>query len=146
MTAIAYKDGVLAADSVAWIAESRVKIPCRPKIRSLRDGRLFAAAGENGEIDAVFEWLDGRADKPALTPGETMHCILVRPDGSYETCWESLRFRRCQSPVYALGIASQFLMGALLAGASPEEAVRLAIEHTDGAGGDVQVMRLQDAA
>lgn len=146
MTAIAYRDGVLAADSVAW-ASTCVKVPSSPKIVRLPDGGLLAAAGETGEIRELREFMSKLVTSqprmhPTFDKDEGLTALWVRPDRSLWRCWYQLRWYSVDAPFDCIGAPAQFMFGALHAGASAEEAVRLAVLHTDGAGGEVQVERL----
>lgn len=146
MTAIAYRDGVLAADSVGWMAEGHVKIPVSPKIVRFKGG-MFACCGGETEIALATDWITKvGTPKPLLEQQEGFGCIWVKPDGSvWYTNWRLHPVIRPEG-FMAIGACDKFMMGAMFAGASAEEAVRLAILHTDGAGGEVQVERLEQSA
>mgnify|MGYP001595236702 CR=1 FL=1 len=144
MTVIAVKDGIMAADTASW--HSNVDRGARvSKIVHLPDGSLFGAAGWLPVIEQAREWLADGADpekRPAKAEADDLSGCLMRPDGSL---WSvSFRFDIYPEPagIDAQGAHNEFLYGAMLAGASAEEAVRLAIRHCTHAGGEVQVERL----
>ena len=143
MTAIAYRDGVLAADSVGWTAGCSVKVPVAPKIRRLPCG-VYAAAGNTTVIDEFYDWMSGDplARRPEGLVDEDFSSICVRPNGTVWFCTHRLHFTQLHAEFLAIGGPSEFMMGALFAGATAEQAVRLAIEHTYSAGGHVQTMRI----
>ena len=82
-------------------------------------------------------------EKPQFDKEEQLTALWVKSDGSLLLCNYTLHFYKLREEFFAIGSPSTFMMGALFAGASAEEAVRLAILHTDGAGGEVQVERLE---
>lgn len=137
MTAIACKDGVIAADTAYWLGPI-ISQYC-DKIRRLKDRRLFAGSGQLSTIEACFAWLNGDAEKPA-PDGEPFTGIVLSHMGIVRIDNRMLLYPGGEISV--AGAHSEFLLGALYAGASAEEAVRLAIRYGDSAGGDVQVERL----
>lgn len=145
MTAIAYRDGIMAADSMMCIDE--VKISVCPKIRRF-DGTLIGCMGDNPEITAFEAWMaDGARGnaKPNFARENGFGALRAMPDGTLQLACYTLYWETLVVPFFAIGSASTFLFGALYAGASAEEAVRLAIQHTLHAGGEVQVERLKPA-
>lgn len=144
MTAIAYRSGIMAADSVGWIGGASVKTPVAAKIKRMPDGGLFAAAGSTTEIARFAEWMLSSGPRPAdFDKEEQFTGLWARSGGSLWLCNYTLYFYELFDPFFAIGACCTFMMGALHAGASAEEAVRLAVLHTDGAGGSVQVEELQ---
>jgi len=139
VTAVAYRAGVMAADSVGWTCNLSVAVPVAPKIKRLRGGGLIAAAGQTVAIDRFVEWMLRGGGKPEGIDRDDLTGLWVHPDGSVWMCLHDLHFIRIHSEFFAIGAPSTFMMGALFAGATAEESVRLAIAHTDGAGGSVQV-------
>jgi hypothetical protein len=148
MTAIVYRDGIMAADSVVWTAGERIKIATDPKIIRLANGGLLGCSGFTDEIRTFQEWMR----ESGVPPGEHFDkdndftAVRVDPDRTIWQCWTALKWVRSAHTFAAIGACSQFLYGALFAGASAEETVRLAVLHTDGAGGEVQVERLDAAS
>jgi hypothetical protein len=147
MTAIAYRDGYLCADSMGW-QSSTVKVPVAPKIVRSRYGWLAAACGDHVDCMAFREWVMlGReqGNKPTMVNAADFAGILIAPSGEIYRVVGNLVKYEAIGPFHALGGAGVFMLGAMHAGASAEEAVRLAILHTDMAGGDVQVEQVDPA-
>lgn len=148
MTAVCYRAGIMAADSVGWTGEnSNIKVPVKPKIFRLSGGGLVGCGGTTSEIDMFRKAMISDADAvsvqlPTFEKEYNFSSIWVKPDGTIWQCGWQLRWFQHHSQFVAMGANSDFLWGAMFAGASAEQAVRLAIEHTDGAGGEVQVERL----
>lgn len=143
MTAIVYRDGVLAADTAMWIGNQI--IGHMHKIRRLRDGSLVAVSGEGAIIEWFAEWYEGGADRATLPgyPDESWGALVISTNGSVAHIDYKGMPCRVNAPFHVLGAARGFLLGALHDGASAEKAVRLAIEHTDTAAGEVQIERLK---
>ena len=143
MTIIAYRNGVMAADSSAWIGRS-VHRWSRKLLRS-EDGCLFGVTGQCAEGQAYLSWIagfqQGREPMPSVIDGDTSFDVLrVQPDGKIAVLtqfgWEAFA-----APYYVIGAAQAVAWGALFAGADAETAVRAAIEHSDAASGDVVAIR-----
>ena len=144
MTAVAIKDGVVAADSSRWHGE--LCFSSAKKIHRLGDGSLITSAGSEELILAVQEWLefgmpqDNKPDMVDLSKdGYTV--LWLTADGMYRFDG-TLNYVGEAAPFMAGGCHADFLMGAMAAGASAEEAVALAIEHCAFARGPLQVERL----
>lgn len=141
MTVIACRAGIMAADTATW--DGDIKIGHVLKIVRLYDGSLIVACGRASLIQAYYAWMKGKGDKPSdaekedsfgglhLMADGTVKCV----DGTYREFYHHAEF-------YAEGSHSEFLYGAMAAGASAEEAVRLALKYGGFAGGDVQVERI----
>lgn len=140
MTAIAYRDGILAADSVAWGGDNRIIACERKKITRLKDGSLFAAAGRSISIDKVVNSLQEYSSLSSIKPLEKeddLIAIWVKKNGIYLVSHDLYPVLIDQS-FFCVGGCDQFMWGALYAGATAVQAVELAIKYTDCAGGRVQ--------
>lgn len=138
VTVIAYRDGIIAADTAQWCGG----IICgyQNKIRRSTKG-LYAAAGRVADADECWEWLCGRVERPAALEKDDFGAVWL--SGGL-VCRIDHRFRRYDCthvPYIAEGAHNEFLLGALAAGASAEQAVKLAIRFGDSAGGEIQVER-----
>ena len=139
MTVIACRDGIMAADSAVW--QGNIIAGHTRKILRLKDGRLVGCAGLRPTIQACKAWLDGDGEKPPAEEVDAFGAIILGADGIFRV---SYKFQIYESAgAFACeGAHGDFMYGAMLAGASAEEAVRLAIKHGDNAGGEVQVEHL----
>lgn len=136
MTVIAIKNGVIAADTGLWLGNICVE-HCK-KIRRLSDGRLFAISGHRAIGEACYAWLQDESLRPEPGSDDSdFGGLLLTKDGAFRVDY---KFRIYPTGIpAAAGSHTEFLMGAMYAGASAEEAVRLAIKHGDSAAGEVQV-------
>lgn len=139
MTTLAYRDGVLAADSHGECNGWKIQFNAR-KVRKLRDGRLVGCCGQPAEAEAYTHWLanDGKGEKPKLANSTV---IEVRNDGSVlkheegGVCALNERF-------VAFGSGMGAALGALHMGAGARRAIQIAARVDSGTGGRVQSVRL----
>lgn len=139
MTVVAYKDGVLASDSL--IQAGGMRSGSATKIIKTRDGFLAGGAGEMGKMVRFLRWADGDKSEPTEDL-EGFEGILVYPDGrviSYDGTGEPLDIK---SEFYALGTGSDIAIGVMEMGGTPQQAVKAAIKWSTGCGGKVQVVKL----
>lgn len=148
MTAIAYRDGTLAADSLT-LGDGVVRGYSRKIVRSEK-GTLGASAGLAGTAQMFWNWIEnGRIDEwieagfsdplPVNAERNQFGAIIVTATARVICVdWQGKAIE-IDAPFYAEGGAEIFLIGAMAAGASAEEAVRLAIKYDVGCGGEVQV-------
>lgn len=144
MTIIAVKSGVMAADSHSF--SDGTSFPCGfPKITRGPRG-LIGIAGESNDCYRVSLWWKdgGEGDIPGLRQHhDSIADLILKPDGSVWFMDERLIPHPVTEPATTgEPDAATFTEGALHAGLSAEDAVRLAIIHCKSAGGEVQVERL----
>ena len=134
----------MAADSVAW--KDDIHIPTLPKIKRQEDGTLIACTGDVAVTRWFMEaWPNIRNDDAPKVERDEFTALIVTPDGQCFECDHHMRPYKVIGPYHALGAPVKFMLGALATGASAERAVRLALEHTDGGAGEVQVEHLHPA-
>lgn len=133
----------MAADGQSTVAGTIVRTKCR-KIERLPDGSLFGAAGDAAQGYALRDWLakseDERGPYPEL---KDVSALVLRKDGSvvmYDTMSRGYP-DPLELPV-AFGSGEQYAIGAMDAGATPEEAVRISSKRDPDTGGEIQVERL----
>lgn len=143
MTTIAYRDGVLAADTAmsrgATLIRGIEKTARRP-----RDGALAAIVGAGYYAGPFFAWFHAgcEGDPPRVDqdPDGCVTGIVVEPNG-VATIYEMGGWYELRAPYWAIGSGRDQALGAMFAGADAETAVRAAIEHDHGTHGDVRVLR-----
>jgi hypothetical protein len=148
MTTIAWDGQTLAADSCSWSGGARRRVRKVFKVRS-PDGRCFlvAFAGNGSFALAVLAWMRGKRDRPdPLTfMGHTElpnQCALVIDEK--KRIWQlgnELTYSQMQERVYAFGAGQEFAWGALEAGATATQAIRIAMKRSDYAGLGVDSVR-----
>lgn len=142
MTTIAYRDGVLAADTGMIAGDSRIghiiKIVRGPT------GNLGGAAGTAGYCEAFKKWvLGGEVEEPPVPKSTERYLdrgVVFHSDGRIDVHEDVGRFQ-VTSPYYAFGSGRAEALGAMFAGADAATAVCAAIQHEGGTYGDVTVLR-----
>lgn len=139
MTTIAYRDGVLAADTLH--SSDGIVISHRSKLEVLENGGWLATKGCSGFGRALRQWLEGGriGDQPKGDGGG----ILVHPDGALEAFEDGFCEHLEGAPYFAFGSGQQIALGAMFAGATAEQAIAAAINHDVYTGGEVIALRRQ---
>lgn len=141
MTTIAYRDGVLASDTLITSGTDVSGYYQKGRRIGLL---LYASTGSCGLGDTFEAWLRGgcRGDQPSLKNGDsTAHCIVVMPDGLV-VWFHQDGMTPMRTPYHAVGSGSAYAIGAMAAGATAAEAVRIAMLHDTGTGGDVTTLSI----
>ena len=133
MTSIAYRDGILAADSQTTVeseAGGARRFRCEKLYRkTTKEGAeaIIATAGESAPALVFLDWYGtGKRPPPRLLEGNAdFTCLVLRRDGLWEyDAW--CRGDKVLEPFYAIGSGAKAALGAMHMGASAEEAVRVA--------------------
>jgi hypothetical protein len=140
MTTIAYKDGVLAADTLA--TSNCLRDNYGTKI--WRVGKLLVAASGNKACCLRFRtWVaDGMEGESPFEGADLGNGLVIAPDGNI-VCWGENGPWPVTVPFYTLGSGYQLALGALAAGASAIEAVKIAAEYDTHTGGEVESLTLE---
>ncbi|MGI9437565.1 MAG: hypothetical protein ACR2Q4_22515 [Geminicoccaceae bacterium] len=102
------------------------------KIWILQDIGLFGCCGEYGAILKVVEWLTFGGepkDKPRLSRDSEFTGLLVKRDGEVLHYQLGLRPLPISATFHAIGSGRQIAVGALAAGATAEQAIRIACHY-----------------
>jgi 20S proteasome alpha/beta subunit len=146
VTTIAYRDGVLASDSRAYSGD-KTPIGAKTKIHRLDDGRLIGISTTNVGGDALIRrWAEAGCpiqDASDLKP-DAFEALLLKPDGSVWYANGNLDWTGPLTGSFiAIGSGSQFALGAMAAGASAEDAVRLSCGLDPWSAEPVMTLRLK---
>lgn len=143
MTTIAVKDGVIASDS---LVRHDVTYKGRKLFRTKRG--IIGIAGALGEGEKFVEWYNDRRKRvPAFESSDEFSALVLTPSGKVELWDASVRGEEIMTGCLAIGSGAAYAMGAMMAGASAPEAVKIACEldpDTEGPimyseGADVEV-------
>jgi hypothetical protein len=144
MTAVAFKDGIMAADSALfrdYMLAGRVT-----KIHDL--GRAVVGVSGDAGYSSLFitklracDLLMYNLDEMPAVPQGGFAAMIAYRDGRLFMFGEG-NFYQAEAPFYAIGCVHSFLLGAMAAGASAAAAVDLAIAHTDSARAPVTKVRV----
>lgn len=134
MTVIATDGESMAGDSLTTASGQIVAY--RAKVVQFADGRIAGACGDTTECRKLMRWLEHGGDKP--TVGDA-YAIVLNTDGSVEYWDKEFEPLPYVIPM-AIGSGGDLAIGAMLAGADPERAVKLAMERDRHCGGEVTVI------
>jgi ATP-dependent protease HslVU (ClpYQ) peptidase subunit len=141
VTTIAYRDGVLAADSL--VTEGNRRVGMVTKVFA-KNGVVAACAGCLAHMHAFRDWfLNGMSgDPPSLLNGDSESDAIIIYRGRVVT-WSKLGWDMMRSDFYAIGSGAGPALGAMAAGATAEQAVVAAITLDVWSGGDITVLRAE---
>lgn len=143
MTTIAFKDGVMAADSQCTADDDDYYLTDCDKLHVFESGAVLGQAGDD-DIRALIELLEAedihngeqmplRSEFAELEidfvgllylPDGTLWKLLIEYDEDYSAWIGSVT--KIKSGIAAVGSGCQFALGAMLAGASAVDAVKVA--------------------
>ena len=146
MTTIAANREMMAADSLTTIDDTRFQISKR-KLHRLHQGlgnpeHLVAASGQTRHIQRFIEWYSRFRpvdERPDLD--EDFAALALTPEGLYYYDGGAYPFK-VEGKYWAIGSGAEFALGAMAAGANPEQAVHAALRFDVGTGPPVVVERL----
>lgn len=143
MTTIAWTNGQVAADSQVSYGICR-GAGAATKLK--RKGNVvYACTGTAPLFDPMIKWVEDGADpekRPKISD-EKATTLLVFRDGKCFAYRTDVPYPEEMSAPDAWGSGAEFAIGAMRAGASPAQAVEIAIVCDVHSGGPVQVIDLQ---
>lgn len=148
MTVIAYRNGIMASDSL--LVDGYSRIGTAQKIDKVR-GWIIGGAGDFDATEAFMAKFDPSVIRKniyipfypgAPRDGEECKLLAVSPRGEMYEFSSAGVFGRVYGPYYALGAGADSAMAAMAMGATAEKAVQIAIKHNMACGGKVQVVKL----
>lgn len=128
MSSICYRDGILCCDTGYW-RYGYIRFSRHRHKAMETDFGLIAAVGYSTDLVSLLRVLEGDTE---IKLSNDFSGMLITDTKLYEVHHDK-RFREVEYPFLAIGPAAEFMYGALFHGATAEEAVKLAIEHTDHA-------------
>lgn len=146
MTTIAYRNGVMASDTLVS-DEGYLQKTFRPKIKEIR-GCLVGCAGGAWAGNVFFEWFEGNKEDDCFAnelSGDDDFTALV-----VDANKEVFIYNRYLSPDdvsdmdnVAIGSGSKIAMALMDFGATAEEAVKVTIDHDLYSGGKIQTIKVK---
>lgn len=153
MTVIAYRDGIIAADTLT--SGGGMKMGYKRKIAKNKDGDVFGSSGVGGWCSAIRQWFEEGEEGPVptiaqeATGDDTGKAMIIRAAQPtiVQMLFSNPRFYpdtfTIRSDVgMAIGSGWAEAMGAMHAGADALGAVRAAIALDEACGGSVDWERL----
>lgn len=127
MTTIAYRDGVLAADTAATAGEA-----ITGQISKVYDGAvwLIAVSGNAEDIPKAIRYI-GSSDavKEAIKFSDNFAALVIERATGKVMQFEGAEMFEVRAPFYARGSGRDFALGAMAAGATAAEAVEIACRY-----------------
>jgi hypothetical protein len=137
MTVIAYRDGVMVADTQMQI--DAIKSRC-VKIAK-KNGYLIGLSGSECPPLATFLAAFGKKEASSLKDFKFAG-LLVSPRGEIQLWDNTMSFEPLLVPFYAIGSGGHVAIGAMEMGAGARRAAMAAIKWCAGCGAPVTVLRL----
>lgn len=143
MTTIAYRNGVIAADTRGTDDEYHPGIYRTEKLFTV-DGDIIATAGDDASGMMFVDWYgkkkNGKRPKPpsALTEAGADFCVLVLTKDGLFWADKWCRLIKITDEFYAIGSGRAYAMGAMDHGATAEQAVHTAMKWDPNTGGNVE--------
>ena len=129
MTTVCYRDGILAADSA--VTDGKTAVGTTKKFAVLDDGGVVTSVGGLSHEPTFFAWAKKgfpADDRPKLT--DNFEGAHIAPDGKITWYSDDLEpYHFDHGEYWALGSGFQVALGALAAGATAEEACKIACKH-----------------
>lgn len=140
MTTIAYRDGVLASDSLVTLGNTKVHGSYQ-KIRRI-GGYLVGTAGSVATWQQFIDWVKSGNDEDPPPKG-VYNALIVDPrgkvreieNGSVLPCPRGAKF-------FAIGSGSPYALAAMYAGATAAEAVKIAAKIDTSTGLPVKTLKV----
>lgn len=138
MTTIAYRDGIMAGDSGNWL--NNVMYRGAIKVARGPDGSLHGVTGNAGDAEPYIRWvldgMQGDAPKPEATDRNegrsAFLALVVPPGGGPVRLWTAFGSEEHHDvPFIAIGAGAEMAVGAMAAGATAEEAIRIVAQHSN---------------
>lgn len=145
MSTIAFKDGVIAADSLVCMNEVRVASTSKIFTAETPDGDRYAvcSVGNMGHDQSIVEWVERGFQDPLPSMDENSSGIVIRAsDGRVTKVYNHGISGDAKAPFYAWGSGFELALGAMAAGAGAVEAVEIACRFDIHSGGPVEEVSL----
>ena len=148
MTTLAYRDGIMAADSGSWMGDA--SHGWADKLAKGPDGTLYGVAGNAPEALGFLEWVRAGADPNTMPKAEALpddgnsFIVLAVSRGGPVRIIAARGVETYNAPYFAIGGGSATAFGALWAGASAADAIEATKEHGSSAHGRVLTISHED--
>jgi hypothetical protein len=132
MTVIAYRDGIIAADTGLWLGQ--ITNGQMIKIARRKGGALIGCAGVSAPARTMMtNFLNFQDD---LVQPDGVQALIISSNGKLISLHEE-HWLEVECLYDAVGAGVEVAIGALAAGASAEEACAIAVKHHSQCNGDI---------
>lgn len=130
MTTIAYRNGILAGDTM--VSDRGCYVGAAVKVFRRDDGAMLGTAGCFGDMTLWRDWFlaGGEGDPPAPKHDDS-EGLLISASGVVEWLGTGGRRIEVDREYHAIGSGFRIAMGALAAGASAERAIEICCDIDD---------------
>lgn len=147
MTTIAYRDGVMAADSLSSTSDG-TKFYHTQKLyrRTVGKGkqRRKVVMGLCGNVAACLAFIDwfGSDEQPPSVQSDEDFTVILADNGRLYEANRFFRLEKIREPFYAIGSGAEAALAAMHMGADAKQAVKVACKVNLGTGGKVRSVRV----
>jgi ATP-dependent protease HslVU (ClpYQ) peptidase subunit len=126
MTTVAYRSGVLAADTQS-AGEDGTKYRMRKIHMTTHSGVLYGCAGDTSAILRIRRWMErNTTSRPRLPKDTDADVLMVKPDGTLWMLNDAFDWEPVDAKFHAIGSGASFALGAMARGATAVQAVKIA--------------------
>lgn len=136
MTTIATDGKSMAGDGMSS-RDSLITAVRSVKVERLSDGRIVGAAGDKPDCARFRKWLCDGGQAPKF---KDFAALVLHPDGSLVYHTESDISGTATEAPNAIGSGAEIAIGAMEAGATPEQAIQIAAKRNAWTGGLITVV------
>lgn len=144
MTTVAYRDGILAADTLISYGTFTNGNVNKIHVVDTPTGRVMCVlSGVCWAIQPMLAWLEEGSTQETIPHNLLTHCtefscLIVNDQGSLFE-FNNGYFIECGVEYHSIGSGAQFALGAMAAGVSAPNAVSAAMKHDKASGGNVTI-------
>jgi hypothetical protein len=149
MTVIAYRDGLLAADSRVCNNEG-VITGSVVKLARREDGAIAGLCGHAGDVAMFRAWFLAGNPRPWSHPtweakdkGQGFAALVIELDGTVQIVDEHGVAYPLEAEFYARGAGAELALGAMEMGARADQAVEVACRRSVWCGGEIRTLSLE---
>lgn len=142
MTCIAYRNGIMAADSLT-VHSNLLKDPGTIKI-NVKGGWLLGVSGDACPPDhTISKWFRPLALQLPRLEGYSFSMLAVGPGGVIRVWDQEGQFEPIKRKFWAVGCGTELAVGAMEMGATAVQAVAVAIKYNNWCGGEIITRRIR---
>lgn len=143
MTLIAYRDGIMSADTGVWFGDACM--PWAEKLARAPDGMtLYGVAGDAAQGHTFLRWVDegcqGEPPKPDWEKDRSSFTAMFvsKHAPGLVNIYGARGIEQYEAPYFAIGAGSEGALCAMLLGATAAQAIEAALVHCSGVAGTVK--------
>lgn len=153
MTTIAYRNGVMCADTQAYLGPGEPKHARKSKVFRLKDGSLLGVSSSIvGAAVRLVPWVEEGCDHdnwPVVKDADKelkFEMMQVFRSGEVRYWNDAYTPTTIDVPFHAVGSGASYALGAMAAGCEATGAVRIACDFDPFSGGNIETWRLNNDA